>query len=154
MSLKQVYLAENVIDAQLLCDMLIEAGFEARVFGGFLTGATGEIPPDGLIKVMVNFPHDNSGDGQSPDSSLSVGKWYFPQTPDVGKDSIEPAGTAGQPGEVESDEPKGFETARRIVEEFEAARSQEAWPRVCKQCGEDTNSRFSHCWCCGAPIDS
>ena len=60
MSLKQVYQAENAIDAQLLCDILIEAGFEASVFGGFLTGASGEIPPDGLIQVMVRFADDDT----------------------------------------------------------------------------------------------
>lgn len=135
MPLKQVYLAENAIDAQLLCDMLSEAGFEAKVFGSYLTGAVGEIPPDGLIKVMVKFA---GNDRTSPDTSMPVGKWHIPhETADA----------------EESDDPPGFKAARQVVAEFEATRTAQAWPRVCKRCGEDSNSRFSHCWSCGAPLD-
>ena len=68
--MKQVYQAENAIDAQLLCDILIEAGYDASVFGGFLTGASGEIPPDGLIKVMVRFA-DAAAAGSDADSSAT-----------------------------------------------------------------------------------
>lgn len=49
----QVYSAANVIDAQLVCDMLIEEGIEALVRGGYLSGAAGEIPVDSLISVWI-----------------------------------------------------------------------------------------------------
>lgn len=153
--MKQVYQAENAIDAQLLCDILIEAGYDASVFGGFLTGASGEIPPDGLIKVMVRFA-DDAAAGSDADSSATsssesadagsvgrgtVGKWYFPsRNPD-------------DADEKSFGDERTYKAARRIVAEFDAARSAEAWPRVCNRCGEDSNSRFSHCWNCGAPID-
>ena len=53
-----VYEAANLVDAQLLCDRLLHLGISARVSGGYLSGAAGEIPVDGLVKVWI----DDDGD--------------------------------------------------------------------------------------------
>ena len=51
--MKKVYAAENMIDAQLLCDQLIDSNIAAKVHGGYLSGAAGEIPVDNLITVWI-----------------------------------------------------------------------------------------------------
>lgn len=48
-----VYDAENLIDAQLVCDLLASAGLEARVLGADLAGGLGELPAGGLVRVWV-----------------------------------------------------------------------------------------------------
>lgn len=48
-----VYDAENAIDAQLVCDLLLSAGLEALVFGADLAGGVGELPAGGLVRVWV-----------------------------------------------------------------------------------------------------
>lgn len=52
----RVYNAGTVMDAQLVCDALIDSGLDARVSGGYLTGAAGELPVDSLISVWINEP--------------------------------------------------------------------------------------------------
>lgn len=49
----KIYSAENTLDAQLICDALLDAGLQASVKGGYLTGATGELPPDTLVSVWL-----------------------------------------------------------------------------------------------------
>ena len=48
-----VYDAENAIDAQLVCDLLLSAGLDARVLGADLAGGVGELPAGGLVRVWV-----------------------------------------------------------------------------------------------------
>ncbi|MDR3389502.1 MAG: DUF2007 domain-containing protein [Rudaea sp.] len=48
-----VYEAENIIDANLVKNALEHEGIVAFVSGQYLTGAAGELPPLGLVKVMV-----------------------------------------------------------------------------------------------------
>lgn len=52
----RVYSAGNVVDARLVCDMLIGAGLDATVTGGYLSGAAGELPVDTLISVWLTEP--------------------------------------------------------------------------------------------------
>ena len=47
------YEAENIIDANLVKNALEDAGIPAFVSGHYLTGAAGELPPFGLVNVMV-----------------------------------------------------------------------------------------------------
>lgn len=47
------YQAENIIDANLVKNVLDDAGIPAFVSGHYLTGAAGELPPMGLVNVMV-----------------------------------------------------------------------------------------------------
>jgi hypothetical protein len=54
----QVYQAENIIDAQLICDRLIDGGIEAEVHGEFLSGAVGELPADTTIGVWIRHHRD------------------------------------------------------------------------------------------------
>ena len=49
---------------------------------------------------------------------------------------------------------KIWREARKVVEEFELNLKQEAYPRVCRECGEQSDSRFSHCWSCQALLPS
>ena len=48
-----VYQAENIIDANLVKNALEHAGITSFVSGQYLTGAVGELPPLGLVNVMV-----------------------------------------------------------------------------------------------------
>jgi len=49
-----VYRAGNMIDAQMVLDELTAAGMQARISGSYLSGATGELPPDQLISVWID----------------------------------------------------------------------------------------------------
>jgi hypothetical protein len=49
-----VYEAENIIDANLVKNALEHEGIVAFISGHYLTGAAGELPPMGLVKVMVS----------------------------------------------------------------------------------------------------
>jgi len=73
MSLREIYSAGSVLDAQILCDMLTEAGFSAVVTGGYLTGAVGEIPVDSFVKVLIECEENDIPDGFAA-SSTSVGQ--------------------------------------------------------------------------------
>ena len=48
-----VYQAENIIDANLVKNALEDVGIASFVSGQYLTGAAGELPPMGLVNVMV-----------------------------------------------------------------------------------------------------
>lgn len=52
--MKTAYDAQNLIDAQLVCDLLHSAGIPARVSGAGLLGAAGELPAIGVVKVLVS----------------------------------------------------------------------------------------------------
>jgi hypothetical protein len=49
-----LYRAENIIDANLVKNVLAEAGIEAYVAGEYLTGGAGLLPAFGLVNVMVS----------------------------------------------------------------------------------------------------
>lgn len=49
-----LYRAENIIDANLVKNVLAQAGIEAYVAGEYLTGAAGMLPAFGLVSVMVS----------------------------------------------------------------------------------------------------
>ena len=51
--MKCVYTASNAIEANLLKHLLGQEGIEAYVGGEFLQGAAGELPVNGLARVMV-----------------------------------------------------------------------------------------------------
>ena len=51
--MKPVYTAENLFDAQLVRDRLVEAGVAAKVHGTLLTGAVGELPADTRPTVWI-----------------------------------------------------------------------------------------------------
>ncbi len=55
--MKTAYDAQNLIDAQLVCDLLHSAGIPARVSGAGLLGAAGELPAIGVVQVQV--PDEN-----------------------------------------------------------------------------------------------
>lgn len=52
----RVYTAESMVDAQLVCDALLTDGLEARISGGYLSGAAGELPMGQLITVWIAEP--------------------------------------------------------------------------------------------------
>ncbi|MFY2763515.1 putative signal transducing protein [Arenimonas sp. MALMAid1274] len=47
------YDADSALDAQLVADLLTGAGIAAHVFGAALSGAVGELPPGGLVRVWI-----------------------------------------------------------------------------------------------------
>ncbi len=49
----QIYSAENMVDAQLFKDQLESDGIEAIIKGGYLSGAVGELPANGLVTVWI-----------------------------------------------------------------------------------------------------
>ena len=51
--MKRVYNAENIFDAQLLCDWLEQEGIAAKVHGQMLAGAVGELPADTRPSVWI-----------------------------------------------------------------------------------------------------
>ena len=51
--MKTAYDAQNLMDAQLVCDLLQSAGIPARVSGAGLLGAAGELPAIGVVQVLV-----------------------------------------------------------------------------------------------------
>lgn len=51
--MESVYDAQNLIDAQLVCDLLLSAGIPAQVSGAGLLGAAGELPAIGVLQVLV-----------------------------------------------------------------------------------------------------
>lgn len=48
-----LYAADSAIDAHLLKGLLDQAGIRAHIVGEFLQGAMGELPPTGLIQILV-----------------------------------------------------------------------------------------------------
>ena len=49
-----IYLAANVVEAQLIVDELQAGGMQASVTGGYLSGAIGELPPTEVIGVWLH----------------------------------------------------------------------------------------------------
>lgn len=43
-----------MVDAQMVLDDLSAAGMQARISGGYLSGAIGELPPSELISVWID----------------------------------------------------------------------------------------------------
>lgn len=70
-----VYDAANALDAQLVHDLLRDAGFEAHIFGAGLAGAVGELPPDGLVQVWVD-------DAGADAARQVVHDWHHAEIPD------------------------------------------------------------------------
>ncbi|HEU0152497.1 MAG TPA: DUF2007 domain-containing protein [Arenimonas sp.] len=70
-----VYDAENGIDAQLVCDLLLSAGLDALVFGADLAGGIGELPAAGLVRVWV-------APGQVEQARALIDEWQAGGIPD------------------------------------------------------------------------
>ncbi len=70
-----VYDAANAFDAQLVHDLLRDAGFEPHVFGAGLAGAVGELPADGLVQVWVD-------DDQVDAARRCIHDWQCAEVPD------------------------------------------------------------------------
>lgn len=73
--MKPAYAAQNLIDAQLVCDLLHSAGIPARVNGAGLLGAAGELPAIGVVQVMVP-------DDEVEKARAVVADWEAGEVPD------------------------------------------------------------------------
>lgn len=51
--MKTVYEAANAVEAHMLVDLLKQEGIEAHIHGEALQGAVGEIPANGLVRLVV-----------------------------------------------------------------------------------------------------
>ena len=60
--MKQVYLAADIVDAQMACDFLLRVGVDAMVRGELLTAILGEIPVNTYptVWVMENADFDRA----------------------------------------------------------------------------------------------
>lgn len=70
-----VYDAANALDAQLVHDLLRDAGFAPHVFGAGLAGAVGELPADGLVQVWVDDVH-------ADEARQRIHDWRCAEVPD------------------------------------------------------------------------
>ena len=52
--MKTIYHADNTLDAYIVLNMLAQENIEARVEGEYLQGGIGELPPDGIVRVVVD----------------------------------------------------------------------------------------------------
>ncbi|CAG0952720.1 hypothetical protein MTYP_00282 [Methylophilaceae bacterium] len=52
--MRAVYEAEHSLDANLIANILRQAGIRAHIAGEYLQGAAGELPAFGLIRVLVD----------------------------------------------------------------------------------------------------
>lgn len=91
--MEPIYDAIGAVDAQLVHDLLQDAGIPAFVSGMALAGAVGELPADCLVQVWVNEDHADAArqlirewhEGEIPDEdelvrladSQSAGKGEF-----------------------------------------------------------------------------
>ena len=140
--MRQVYQAGSVIDAQLVCDLLKDAGFDAVVHGGYLSGAIGELPPDTLVSVYLL---------SAAAAPLPLG-WTH-----------RPVGSTGDGGSIDSHDGAAdavsdteFERARALIAEYEASARQrraDSKPRRCGACGEESEAAFGLCWNCQASLE-
>lgn len=48
-----VFTCAHPVDAHLIANLLNQYGIEARVFGEYLIGAAGELPPGNLVRVVI-----------------------------------------------------------------------------------------------------
>jgi hypothetical protein len=51
--MQSIYQPANQIEAQLVVDLLESEGIHAVLQGAFLTGAIGDLPAGGLLRIMV-----------------------------------------------------------------------------------------------------
>jgi Putative prokaryotic signal transducing protein len=56
---KTLYEASNAVEAQMLVDLLKQQGFAAQVHGAHLSGAMGELPLGGLVRLVI-APEDHA----------------------------------------------------------------------------------------------
>lgn len=66
--MKTVLHALNSIEANLIKSLLASEGITSEVLGEFLQGAVGELPPGGLIRVVVN-------DNDFEDANTIIENW-------------------------------------------------------------------------------
>lgn len=52
--MKTVYEASNAVEAHMIADLLNQEGVKAHVQGEYLQGAIGELPPAGLVRLVVD----------------------------------------------------------------------------------------------------
>lgn len=141
--MRQVYQAASVIDAQLVCDLLKDEGFDAVVHGGYLSGAIGELPPDTLISVYLLA---------AATAPLPAGWTHRP----VGSAAENTGNYGGRETATDTVGDADFERARALIAEYEATARQRlanSQPRQCGACGEENDAGFGICWNCQASLD-
>lgn len=92
--MKQIYIAANSLDAQMLKDYLESTGIQAIIKGDYLTGAVGEIPANTFPTVWVVDEEDEvrakklvaNFESEHPSDQIHITHWHCPQC----KELIEP----------------------------------------------------------------
>jgi len=85
--MKHVYTAFNLIDAQMIKDHLVSAGFDAIIKGEYLMGAVGELPANTSPTVWVLDDEDcdrakaliKSYQQNRPEDQIHQSVWLCPQ---------------------------------------------------------------------------
>lgn len=52
--MKLIYEASNSVEAHMILNLIKQAGLHGRIDGEYLQGGAGELPPIGLVRVMIN----------------------------------------------------------------------------------------------------
>lgn len=147
----EVYAARDEIDATLVQSMLAESGIEARVVGGQIAGAVGEVPA-GLPSAPRVWVSSNNADvartliremeakrQQSwQKDRQAIDSDEQRQSPSQGKQIA----TAGALGVV----PDAYQHSQRGNEQVA---DDEVWE--CAQCHEHVTVDFEICWNCQEP---
>ena len=72
----KVYECTLAVEAHMICDLLTQAGIEARVDGAFLSGAGGELPLGNTVRVRV-------APERAAEAREVIAEWEKQQTGDV-----------------------------------------------------------------------
>lgn len=133
--MRLVYQAASVLDAQLVCDMLLDAGFNAVVRGGYLSGAIGELPPDTLVAVSIlPNPLQSNTYLSSTESTIESG---------VPDSDYQRARELIARFEADAESASGLHSTQR-----KQAGSAEQPFLLCSNCGEACDPEFAVCWNC------
>jgi hypothetical protein len=74
--LKTAFEASTAVEAHMILHLLQQAGVEGQVLGDFLPGGAGEIPAQGLVRVVV-------ADGDESEARSIIADWERTQPPVV-----------------------------------------------------------------------
>jgi hypothetical protein len=73
--METVFHASIAVEAHLVRHLLVQAGIPSRIDGEYLQGASGELPPGGLVKVRVAPEH-------AAEAREIIAEWEKSQPPD------------------------------------------------------------------------
>jgi hypothetical protein len=73
--MKTLYEPSNVVEAHMLQGFLLQEGISARIDGAYLQGAVGELPAQGLVRLVVE-------DEDYDQARAAIARWEATEVPD------------------------------------------------------------------------